>query len=476
MLGSQILNFTPAELMQAGGLPDVLDRLGLHQSRASLLYALGHEFLLRKEGSIPPEETSEKVAELFTLLASQPSSDDLRNPVIFNGLEPQIYVSTVLGIRVEVRHQGSKASILIAEAVIGSIEALFATTIDLNARPHTEAFTVTIEESTDATEPHFTFNHEGVTATVHWPADRLPATYGQQGEVQKMLVSLAGSVFAATCLVRDVEATLTRFFNDDAVLDRIAMVAVVGNSHQRFLNSSVSRLGDWAKFAETVFALEPSRPNIVRRKLGPLENGKEEERAQAGNPREYASSKNHRDFSIRSIIDIHLWNRAGWSGTAFADWGPSHPPVMALLFTDAAAARKIFERWRERFGLVDKQDDIYIAVVRGISADKPAHYRVLVTARLRPEVELIGGQQFVIASRINTMHAESDVNLVRFLDTYGNAGTYSLIPAIWKGKGEPELLLDLAILKRELSVKTASEVGEQDIEVMALGPRRQSEE
>ena len=69
------------------------------------------------------------------------------------------------------------------------------------------------------------------------------------------------------------------------------------------------------------------------------------------------------------------------------------------------------------------------------------------------------------------MRAESDVNLVRFLDTYGRAGAYSLAPAIWKGKGEPEFLLDLALLKKELSVKAASKVGEHDIEAIALGPR-----
>ena len=154
----------------------MLDRLGLHQSRTSLLYALGYEPLLRKDGSIPARETAEKVAKLFTLLASQPASDNLRNPVIFNEPGPQIYVSTVLGIRVAVGYQGSEAAILAAEAVIGSIEALFATTIDLDAQPHAEAFTVTIEERADATEPDFTLDQERMTATVHWPADRPPAT------------------------------------------------------------------------------------------------------------------------------------------------------------------------------------------------------------------------------------------------------------------------------------------------------------
>jgi len=48
--------------------------------------------------------------------------------------------------------------LLAAEAVIGSIEALFATTIDLETQPHAEAFTVMIEESADATKPDFTLD------------------------------------------------------------------------------------------------------------------------------------------------------------------------------------------------------------------------------------------------------------------------------------------------------------------------------
>lgn len=464
VLASQIINFTPAELERAGGLPDVLGGLGLQHSHIALLYALGHEPLLRQRGAIPAEATPDEVIEFFTLLASQPASDNLRSPVIFNELGPQIYASTVLGIRVEVHHQGSESASLAAEAVIGSIEALFATTIDLEAPPHAEAFTVKIEESATASEPTFILDQGRMLATVHWPTGWLPGTYGQQKKVQKMLVDLSGSIFVATCAVWDMDATFRR----DAVLHRIAMIEVASNSRQRLFNSGISRLSDWTKLAKTTFALQPSRPNIVRRRLKPQEDAKDVGDKSAGNLEKFPF-KDHRALSVRSIIDIHLWDRAGWTGTAFADWRPPYPPAIALLFTDRDAGRKIFERWRERFGRIDKQEDIYLAIVRGISTEHPAHYRVLITSRLRPENELPGGQQFMIAGRMNTMHAESDVNLARFLEAYGRSGCYALLPAIWKGSGEPELLSDLAIQKRKLSVKAASEIGPNDIEVMALG-------
>lgn len=474
VLSSQIMNFTLAELQQSSGLPDVLGVLGLHHSRMSLLYALGYEQLLRDEGWIPPEETPEKVAELFNLIASQPASDNLRSPVIINEPRSQSYVSTVLGIRIEVQHQGSEASTLAAEAVIGSIEALFATTINLDAPPHTEAFAIMIEEIADASEPTFTVDPERMTATVRWPVGLLPATYRKQDEIQEMLVSLAGSIFTASCTVPDIDATFKRFFRDDAVLHRIAIIKVTGNSHQRLFKSGVARLSDWTKLAEKTFALSPSRPNIVRRKLKPREDESEEKDQSADNLGNLFPSKDHRDLKVYSIIDIHLWDRAGWTGTAFADWGAPYPPAIALLFTDSDAGRKIFERWHERFGRIDKQDEIYLAIVRGISADYPAHYRVLITSRLGFEDEVPSRQQLMVPGRMNTMHAESDVNLIRFLEAYGRAGVYALLPAVWKGEGKPDLLYSLAILKRKLSVKAASEIGDNDIEMMALGPNQAS--
>lgn len=467
ILGSQILNFTSEELQQVVQLPDVLERLGLQQSRNSLLYALGHEAMLREEGSVPEGETPEHVAELFALLASQPASSNLHGPVIFNEATPQCFVSRVQGVRVAVRHQCSEVSILAAEVVIGSIEALFATAIDLDAAAHTENFTITLQESSEILAPDFTIDADEMTAAVRWPVGLVPATYGRQGDVQKMLIGFAAGIFAATCFVRDLQQTVEHLFENEAVLDRIGMVVIVGNSRQRIFEQSLSRLSDWTQMASSAFTLEPSRPVISRRVLNPA---KDDEGHSAVDGRSAPLRPNdHRDLGVRSVIDVYLWDRAGWTGTAFAHWGPSYPPAVALVFTNEDAARKIFARWRERLGQVDRQDEIYVAIVRGISIDYPAHYRVLITSRLPAEDESTTGKTIMMASRMQTMRAESDVNLSRFLSIYGRSCAYLLLPAILKG-GAPEFLPELAILKRELSVKTVSEVNEHDLEVMALGP------
>lgn len=469
ILGSQILKFAVEDLRQVAQLADVLECLGLLQSRNSLLYALGHEATLREEGSIPREETPERVAALFSSLASQPSSRNLEGLVIFNETGSQRFVTKVQGIQVTVQHQGSQASILAAEAVIGSIEAFFATTIDLDATPHTESFDITIQEDVEVLDPSFKIDSDGMTASVHWPADLLPATFGRHEEVQKMLIGLAATVFAATCFMKDARKTVEQLFKSEAVLDRIAMVVVVGNSRQRIFNTGVSRLRDWTKMAESTFTLQPSRPVIDWRPQEPAMSRKDGDgQSAAGDLPAPAPPNDHRDLGVLSVIDVHLWDRAGWSGVAFAEWGPRHPPGIALMFKNEEAAKTIFTRWRKRLGQVDRQDEIYVAIVQGISANYPAHYRVLITSRPPSKGERPEGKIFAMASRMQTMQANTDANLNRFLDIYGRACAYLLLPAILV-RGVPKFLPDLGVLKRQLSVKTASDVNEHDLEVIALG-------
>ena len=469
-LSSQILNFTPAELKQSESLPNILEGLGLYHSRMALLYILGYEQLLRDEGWIPKEESPEKTMELFIQLASQPVSDNLYSPVIFNEMRSQIYMSMVLGIRIEVHHQGTTSTILVAEALIGSIEALFATSINLYAPPHAEVFTVSIEESTEDSEPSFTLDQDRMAANVQWPTGLLPTAHGRQDKIHNMLVRLAGSIYIATCAVRDIKNTFQRFFEDDSVLHRISMLSVTGNSHQRLFDSAVSQLSDWTDLAEKSFPLQQSRPDIIRQKLKLRDNEKIEKNQQADRYENSFPLKDHRNIRVRSIIDIHLWDRAGWTGTAFADWGPDYSPGIALMFTDADAARKIFERWRERFGEIDKQDDIYFAIIRGFSVENPAYYKVLITSPFASDKVSYNGQEIMVASRIQTMQTESDVNLNRFLKAYRIKGCYVLLPAIWRRTGGPEFLADLGILKRRLSIKMASDISKNDIEIVALHP------
>ncbi len=75
----------------------------------------------------------------------------------------------------------------------------------------------------------------------------------------------------------------------------------------------------------------------------------------------------------------------------------------------------------------------------------------------------------MVLSRFNRMQPDTDANLRRFLTEYEKAG-YLLMPVVIES-GKPQLLSDVAILKRNLIVKSAGDVGPNDVEQCCLGQK-----
>jgi hypothetical protein len=142
------------------------------------------------------------------------------------------------------------------------------------------------------------------------------------------------------------------------------------------------------------------------------------------------------------------------------------------MFKDETAARAIFERWRERFGAIDRDDAIYLSILRNVSDAEPAHYDVLLTSNHTLADAKRNGSAMVL-SRYKRMEPATSGNLERFLADYGEAGVFLFFPAVIVD-GEPRLLFDVAILKRNLRVKSAKALTEGDIEQVCLGKRSSS--
>lgn len=453
---SRLVNSNAVELSRLEGLPDLLEGLGLIHSRTALLYALGHEAVLRKDGSIPEGETSEKVAELYTILASQPVSDDIWGSLVLNDEASQRFGTIVLGIEIEVRSAGTETSILVAEAVLGAIEAHFATVAELEVRPHAERLLIEIVEDAHEAEPQFSFEPENVTATFLWPMGKSPASYDFQSVSQRAFSKVAGLSMAGLCIIKDARTTLVRLYEDEAVMRRVALITVLANSYHRVFGRYVSRLNDWAEVVRTRYPLLPERPSILRQKL--------ERRADEDADGEAATG--HRDMRIRSVINTHLWAKAGWQGVAYASTTYRTPPIMALLFTNKDAAEKIFDQWRDRIGSVDRERAIYVAVIQDVDDSHLAYYTVMITSR--PPNQDMPGKAIMVASRSMTMTPENDTNLRWFLSEYRRVGAYTLLPATVNESGMPEFLFKHSLLKTDLSVKSAKEVDQTDVEWVTL--------
>lgn len=109
-----------------------------------------------------------------------------------------------------------------------------------------------------------------------------------------------------------------------------------------------------------------------------------------------------------------------------------------------------------------------MSIIRQLPKQNKHHYCVLITSKL-PETDSFKPNKVVImASRLLVMEPDSDINIERFLESYRRLKAFYILPAVLGVSGTPELVFDLSILKRDLTIKIAANVGEHDLEAMAL--------
>jgi hypothetical protein len=177
----------------------------------------------------------------------------------------------------------------------------------------------------------------------------------------------------------------------------------------------------------------------------------------------------HRDRKIVSLINMPLWNKAGWKGAGFVEHPNFRvPPLIMLLFENKVAGRRILADWRRELGPQDRTERLRIAIITGIDRRNPAHYRVIVGANADWN-EMRKGAHFVMVSQVLTVTPNSSANLDRFLNKYRKDGAFFITAGYEQTADEfPAFDPELTIFCRTLNVRSAWEIGENDPDLIGV--------
>jgi hypothetical protein len=183
-----------------------------------------------------------------------------------------------------------------------------------------------------------------------------------------------------------------------------------------------------------------------------------------------AEDAKHSDRRVSSIIDMPLWSRADWTGTGSLVAPPGEPLVMGLAFRNLIEGVRIFEGWRTRFGTVDEDEAIRVAIVLDISRRNPAHYAVTIGRTIGGDRFPPGGQ-FISLTRFQRMEPATRENLDRFIDAFRREGSFLLAPMPMRtALREADFRTEVGILKRRLEIRQAWEIGPQDLDTIIIRP------
>ncbi|MGH1439758.1 MAG: hypothetical protein ACRBBR_06580 [Cellvibrionaceae bacterium] len=462
-ISSWFLNMDVQTLHKLVTLPDILEALGMFTSRSGLLRAFGYsiDFIKSDEG-FPETEPNKDIEKFFSLLASQPVATALNRSLILNEGK-EIFRTKILGMTIEVCFESSHISIILAEVVLGCLEAFFSTTLEKSIAPHTESLIITIIESDTVSFPSLDIDKYEMKAQLKWPISLMPNSYKHQQTIGSFITEICHKTLCATCFVNDMDRLFSGLYENEAVHYRITMAMLITNSRNRLTKSDFSTLNDWQDFASKQYEVFDNRQEIQKIEL-PNQDSETREEGRTS----LSHINNHRDLNINSVIDLHCWNEARWQGVAFAQY-PSGPPILAFAFHDEKGARKIFTRWKERFGSIDANEEIYLSVVKKLTDENPNYYYFLVTSN--PSNREFLGQDEVTSSpiRFTMMTPKDGVNLERFLRDYQQHQKFLLMPAVLRGTEFPKLISELAIEKKNLEVKYAKNIKSQDVESAVFG-------
>jgi hypothetical protein len=479
ILGILLLKTGHWELKRLSALPDVLERLGLFNASVALKYALGYEGELR-ETFFREVDEGEDMHAFFVKWRDQPASADLpKRPSLYEERKVTLR-SRVLGCNVTVQSENVSPCVELSESVIAALESLLSTGTGEQMAVREPVLTITVRASDFSKRP-FEFELRDDTGRPH--VNITCATFDPHilsseahREVWEKLVDLLTTIFARIIVTHDFRRVLERLFRDERALDRsvnftgsfITVANVLGRAPK-------SRISSWSDPGAREYP--PTRTEAWDAHDIPAE-GRPRRDAKPLAPGKNALSDKMLDLSaIRqseiqtvSLIRESLWDKAKWSGTLFATAADEgSPPILAPAFKDTEAAKQIFHFWRGELGEVDLEERLRIVIVRGISRIHPYWYRVLVGSNPDLELSRAGIRYAAFVSRIQKMEPDSGENLERFLPAYERYKGYFLMPAVWRAS-EPEIIYGSAIFKRELHVRQAWEIGQNDPDGVAIHP------
>jgi len=174
-------------------------------------------------------------------------------------------------------------------------------------------------------------------------------------------------------------------------------------------------------------------------------------------------------MEFSDVIDLPLWNRARWMGTAFGGF-EGEPPFIALAFQNGDAGKEVLRGLHALTGDVDERELLRVAIIEGEIPGLESGYTIHIGPR--PEAlfeasDRSGNPTKAIAmfSRIQRMHPKPGSSyLPGFKATFAQHGRYWLMGASLGGSAGFTLHPEPRILKTTLVFNTVEQIGANDID------------
>lgn len=461
VLGILVLRTAHEDWAALTRLPDLFSSLGLEMSRAAALFMLGYESKVREEYGTGDDDLNQFASQW---LAAPAALDLPEQPSWHFGTVTMM--TCILGCRVEILVRGGTTSALLAESIIGFLEAFYSSAArGMTLMSPRERLLIEVRQSEGAKTP---FSHRHVeddcgetTLIITHPISAAVDLVGEGFEKQIF------DLFARVTYELQLNVEGPQFKEMFAKLraqDRAHYVARSIISVTNILGDPPSgRANDWLRddnLSDFPLVREVAWvPNTIARASDAHASREEVTFVEGMNPEHLfgADAVQHRNIRVMSPIIIPLWDKARWKATAVALPqlpGKASPPMMALAFEDFETGKKIFRGWLKRIGAENRDGWLSVTIITGIQRDNPFAYRVVIgISDSYMKAAISNNRLCTMVNRMHDMTPSSGRNLDTLRDHFKRHGFVILMPAEFRAAASG---LELTRENFELGIRISS--------------------
>lgn len=470
-LAQCFLNADISSLENLSKLPDLLDRYQLFYSRSMLLYALGHEDIVKKEYELEIDQEYFKQLQIVRDL-------DLGAviPTLTNCEQRYSSITTnVMGSLIVVSFPFRSPLVELAESLLSVLEGFFSTSmVDrvfiFESRLEIE---ITADDDDEIEISHETDDSGAILKMNVTCSSFTPDMLNVSGQkiIQSWLLDFVIEVFVRLTHSKETKKTLDSMIGEDRALERsvsfgacfIGLQNIMGNDAVSQIKSLLNnkKLKNYRLLRSKPWDYDFPKSTPTSKKLMNFEPGKEKPAEDLIN----SENMTHRDIKVQDLIKTRLWDRTVWRGTGIAIY-PNGAVELTILFENEQAAEAIFKDLKNEIGKEDKENRLGITIIKNIDKSYPTHYRVCISENSTFD----SSKSVQMVARLNTMCPLTSQNLDMFLSAFKEKKCYSLSYAVVKDERMVPLSSKkkISILKFDVKVVEAWEVGPNDVEMIAI--------
>ena len=463
-----ILNTPFLDLPNLTSLPNLLDKLGLQNSRGMLLCALGYEDDFSSEYEVTIDQ---KHHDFLIMVRDIDLGKDIR---IFNDIigKRGDIKSYLLGGEISINYPQKTPFIELAESILAMLEGLLATAWVDDFFPIESSISIEIIADDDD-DICITHDIEDLDQNLHIEItcsnfNIEEMNLSAQREIQQWFTEFSIEILSRFFYIKDPERLLEAMFKDDRAIERSLSF---GTSFMALHNIQGH---DFVKRVKALFSnIEDKQYTLVRKVAWDIGYPKNKESQNTNetskNAVNFSSQRErigHQDLIINGIIKPRLWDKAKWSGVGFSQF-PTKELGLDLLFGNGDVGKKIIEGLKEELGKEDLSNRLRVSIIKGVSAKEPCNYKVVLSENFTKNHDR---KLIMSVSRIHTMTPKTLDNLDRFLLEFSSQKSFILGYGTMKAgqyvAGFDTLTSGIKI--NNLVVLEAWQVGTNDIEQTAI--------